>query len=120
MLDPAPKQPHGQSCHLNNNLKEAVVRCKAVTLGLDNNDARKFSMATPKLGVSAYLWCYEHVPSSNCILYNINKVLIALQIVQEAGGVVVQGVGNRTGHCDHGPASCLVVDVVSNEKNEKK
>ena len=58
---------------------------------------RKFSRATPERQTQAYLRVWEMFPPSKRIMEDVDKVLLALPIIQEARGTTVQGICERNG-----------------------
>jgi hypothetical protein len=98
---------------LNKDVDDGVHRHISFTNHLDEDDPRKFSMATPKKGRHAYLrvWNSPPVPSavtgiireggdpsSRRIVQDTNKFLVAIKVIREHKGVVVPGLGERKGH----------------------
>ena len=77
----------------------------ALTVHLDDNDERKFSMRTPLTIVNGIrrLWGNEggNVPSSKRIMEDCERALRAFGIVYEHGGRMVPGLANRNGHRNH-------------------
>ena len=73
-----------------------------LTCMLPQDDARRFSKATPKIIIKALkrLWDPETgvVPSSNRIIQDIKRLKENLLLVIEADGAVVPGVVDRNGH----------------------
>jgi hypothetical protein len=64
---------------------------------LPKENAKKFSMATPKLGTNAYLRVLKGSPSSKQIIQDCNKVLESRKEIYDAKGCLVEGLGDRNG-----------------------
>ena len=68
----------------------------------DKDDPRMFSMATPKLGASAYKRIFHPVtgvaPTSERIIQDIKAVFVNMKIIFDADGAHVPGLANRSGH----------------------
>ena len=66
-----------------------------------DEDERKFSLATPKSGESAYRRVYNEDtgvgPSSKGIVQDIEKTIDAMEVVRKAEGVFVPGLASRPG-----------------------
>ena len=69
--------------------------CLVMTSNISDNDPRRFSTATPKLGTSAYLRIYDPVsgkaPLPCRIVQDMHKVVNALKVINKAKGVYVPG-----------------------------
>jgi hypothetical protein len=68
---------------------------------LESDDA-KFSLSTPARVSTAYLQVIDPETSgsssSERILQDCKKWMGSLEVIREAGGAIVEGVGNRSGH----------------------
>ena len=91
---------------LNQDLHESVRRhcvLSRATLKRQNkkDDQRRFSMATPELGSRTYRRILDPqsgvAPSAKRIVQDIAGVFRAMEIVQKARGVYVEGLAERTG-----------------------
>jgi hypothetical protein len=83
---------------LNKDLKDAVDHHVLITSHLPENDERKFSLSTPKRGVSAFIRCLKAMcVSRDRIMADIYRVLNSMRVVVEARGVHVPGIGCRSG-----------------------
>jgi hypothetical protein len=89
-------------CSLNQDLSTAVKQHIVYTASLPEDDERKFSMSTPKRGLSAYRRVYDPdtggCPSSRRIIQDVDKVITSLEAINDCSGVVVQALGDRKGH----------------------
>jgi hypothetical protein len=83
--------------NLNQDLHLSVMIHCLLTDMLAKEDAKKFSMATPKLGTNAYLRVLEGTPSSKRIIQDVNKVLESMKAIYDAKGCLVAGLGDRNG-----------------------
>ena len=56
-------------------------------------DPKKFSIATPKKGISAYLWIFDAIdgvtPSIEKIIYNTYDLLTSIKYIMEAEGCII-------------------------------
>jgi len=92
-------------CALNKDIKDQIKRHVAFTSGLLDTDVRKFSKATPSKIDSAISRLFDPslpvgagVPSSRRIIQDVSRCMgTNLLGIIEAGGVVVQGLGDRNG-----------------------
>jgi hypothetical protein len=86
-------------CSLNKDVHDAFDRHRALTDALPAADPKKFSSATPRLLEDGYRRLLEKgVPTSQRIVGDITKCMGKnLDGIIAAKGVVVQGLGNRTG-----------------------
>jgi|Transcript_29455 hypothetical protein len=87
---------------LNQDVHLSVDMHVAMTHDLEIGDPRKFDLSTPKRDTDAYCHILIHpitegVPSSKRIIRDCEKVLESMEIVRQAGGIKVDGVGNRKG-----------------------
>ena len=55
------------------------------------------------------------MPDSKHIQQDVYKVMTSLNVIHNADGVVVQGVGNQHGHCDCGPSQCVSASDCAND-----
>lgn len=85
-------------CTLNNDVDLEVQFHIAVTSSVCDADDRKFSLATPSRGTSAYLRVWENVPCSRRIIEDTNKFLKHIKVISDHKGCAVAGLGNRKGH----------------------
>ena len=87
---------------LNNDIQSSLSLHCAITAHLDDDDERKFSLATPKTIVRGINRIYgnEHgnVPSSHRIVQDCRKAIRAFHAVYMHGGGMVPGLANRNGH----------------------
>jgi hypothetical protein len=83
--------------NLNQDLHLSVMIHSLLTDVLPKEDAKKFSMATPKLGTNAYLRVLKGSPSSKRIIQDCNKVLESMKEIYDAKGCLVEGLGDRNG-----------------------
>ena len=89
---------------LNADIQYALSLHCAITMYLEDDDERKFSMRTPSTIVSAIdrLWGEQgNVPSSERIMHDCDLALRAFGVVYEHGGKMVPGLANRNGHRNH-------------------
>ena len=82
---------------LNNDVHKAVERQVVLTLELHKDCQRKFDMSTPGRGASAYLRVLEQVPCSQRIIKDVKNVLVSLEVVREAEGILVASLGKNYG-----------------------
>ena len=82
---------------LNKDVHDAVDYHVILTQDLDDDDERKFSMRTPKHGLSAYLRIWDHHPPSKRIIHDIDETLSSMKIIVEKKGVIVEGLATRPG-----------------------
>ena len=70
--------------------------------GFDPKDPRIFTMATPKLGASAYKRVFDPdngvCPRPDRIVQDVHKVVHALKEIFKARGVFVPGLADQRGH----------------------
>ena len=70
--------------------------------GFDPKDPRIFTMATPKLGASAYKRVFDPdngvCPRPDQIVQDVHKVVHALKEIFKARGVFVPGLADQRGH----------------------
>jgi hypothetical protein len=83
--------------NLNQDLHLSVMIHSLLTDMLPKENAKKFSMATPKLGTNAYLRVLEGSPSSKRIVQDVNKVIESMKEIYDAKGCLVEGLGDRNG-----------------------
>ena len=87
---------------LNNDIQSSLSLHCAITAHLPDNDARKFSMATPSTIVPGIKRIYRNnggnVPCSWRIIQDCNKALLAFGIVHKHDDGMVPGLANRNGH----------------------
>ena len=88
---------------LNDDIQQSLSLYCAITLKLDNNDKRKFSMRTPNETSKGIRRIFQEgkVPSSNRILQDINNDVITFRTVFQHQGRMVPGLANRSGHRNH-------------------
>ena len=89
---------------LNNDIQISLSLHCAITAHLPDDDPRKFSMGTPNTivrGIERLWGTGGNVPSSRRIIQDCDKALIAFGIVFRAGGKMVPGLANRSGHRNH-------------------
>ena len=89
---------------LNNDIQINLPLHCAITAHLPDDDPRKISMGTPNTivrGIERLWGTGGNVPSSERIMGDYNKALIAFGIVFRAGGKMVPGLANRSGHRNH-------------------
>ena len=90
---------------LNADIQYALSLHCAITAHLDDDDERKFSMATPLTIVRGIrrLWGNEggNVPSSRRICKDCDRALRAFGEVYRHEGKMVKGLANRNGHRNH-------------------
>ena len=67
-------------------------------------EASKFSLSTPSLGLRAYLRVLEGVPSSKRVVQDVDEVIHSLKAVAQEKGVHVEGLGVNRGK-RHAPLS---------------
>jgi predicted flap endonuclease-1-like 5' DNA nuclease len=88
---------------LNQDVHIAVrLHVNYTSLLLENSevvDPKKFSLSTPIRGSSAYLRILEAgiSPRPERIVQDINRVLESMKQIVEAGGIAIDGIGNRSG-----------------------
>ena len=83
--------------NLNQDLHLSVMIHSLLTDMLPKENAKTFSMATPKLGTNAYLRVLKGSPSSKRIVQDVNKVLESMKEIYDAKGCLVEGLGDRNG-----------------------
>jgi hypothetical protein len=83
--------------NLNQDIHLSVMIHCLLTDMLPKDDAKKFSVATPKLGTNAYLRVLKGSPSSKRIIQDVNKVLESMKAIYDAKGCLVEGLGDRNG-----------------------
>jgi hypothetical protein len=79
---------------LNQDVKKAVKHHVNLTHDLHEDDPKKFTISTPNRGSSAFCRVLENIPTSKRIIHDVRKVFESLEIVRNADGKKVQGVGN--------------------------
>jgi hypothetical protein len=79
-----------------------VKRHVMITEAFSESDVNTFSLLTPRRVASVYLRILNPVsggsPSSTRILQDCKKWITSLELVRNARGAIVEGVGNRIGH----------------------
>ena len=102
-------RPTGDGAELmswDNSLNKDTHECTnwhiQLTTDYDDDDARKFSLSTPKRGSSAYRRLLHPVtgvvPSSKRILQDCDLVYLSMRAVLEAKGCAISELSVRTGH----------------------
>ena len=89
---------------LNNDIQLSLSLYCAITSHLDKDDERKFLMATSKTIVKGLrrLWGQDgNVTSSWRIIHDCYLALRAFGVVYRAGGKMLLGLVNRSGHRNH-------------------
>ena len=79
---------------LNKDLHDCVKRHVLLTGDLENDDFRKFSLATPKEGTRAYIRCLEGSPLPHRINRDIRFFVDTALSIYESKGAIVNGLGN--------------------------
>ena len=89
---------------LNKDVIDVIDWHVIATTTLDDNNNRKFSLATPKTIQKAVFRLMNPnsdvgvlVPTNRRIIQDTNKVMFALKAIVEAEGIVVPGLSHRTG-----------------------
>ena len=85
---------------LNNDINQSLSLHCAITLELDDNDERKFSMRTPHEIFKRKWRIFQErkVPFSSCILQDINKAVLTFRTVFQHQCRIVPGRANRLDH----------------------
>ena len=67
----------------------------------------KFDFSTPNHRAHAYCLILHletgDVPSSESIIWDVNKVFESMEMVQKSEGIKIDGIGNRRGKCQEAP-----------------
>jgi len=82
---------------LNQDVHLSVERHIQATKDLLDEDAKKFSISTPKRGASAYIRVLQGCPSSKRIVQDTLKVRRSIDAIIHAEGIAVENLGNRSG-----------------------
>jgi hypothetical protein len=84
-----------------NDVHFGVNRQLMITEALHDTDTKKFSLVAPKRVTKSYLRVSHPVtggiPSSEIILQDCMKWQVNLGVIREAGGAMVEGIGNPSG-----------------------
>ena len=89
---------------LNNDIQLSLPLHYTITDHLDKDNERKFSMATPKMiakGIQQLSGHDGNVPSSRRIMQDCDLALHAFRVVYRAGGKMIPGLANQSGHRNH-------------------
>jgi hypothetical protein len=89
-------------CSLNQDIHVAVDQHVIYTTSLPESDEPKFSTFCPHRGTSTYIRLWHPgedgvAPSSERIVQDCNKILLAMKRIWDVRGIAVEGHGNRTG-----------------------
>ena len=86
-------------CNLFKDWKDGIDRHVFLASHLSDSDPRKFSQTTPKRLSSAMIRVWQGIPSSERIVQDIKRVIYKnIPTIIEHKGIIVQGLGNRSGN----------------------
>ena len=104
---------------LNNDLHKSVTSHCIMTQILDNNDTKKFSMRTPKQGLSAYERIWAHHPPSKRIIQDINLTYDSLKDILKTKGAMRSGTVSGSRKQDRGKHGGARKKLTEAERKEK-